>query len=422
MCKHWHVLCGCCVCSRFAQYLTLNDENTVIKGSPLYMAPEILLKHSYSPLADLWSIGTILYECLFGRAPYSSKSLDELLHKIKTKQKIVISPAAAISPECRDIMVRLLIHEPDQRITFQEFFDHPFLSAKIQQLKQVTNDEVAMHSHLTFFFIFGHFPIFPYERWCWLICCFSHCSFLPQRLAKAIAIVTHAVQCDEKQDYRTAYYAYCEGLQLFVPLIAAETDAEKRLFLQQVATNYMERAEEIKRSYIAALVHSSNANAMSSASSQPSDASSSSADLVKNALKPTSNFSQICMSTKCLPNWFLQIRTWIVLVINNYEFLLLIWAIDSLFTSTPQVQHALEIGRQGELYSYEQNHAAALDRYTSALNVLVPLLPQEPAGTRKDLLQKQVLEWMKEAESSKALVLAHKATDNKTDHQHCSIQ
>lgn len=103
----------------------------------------------------------------------------------------------------------------------------------------------------------------------------------------------------------------------------------------------------------------------------------------------------------------------------NYEFLL---AIDSLFTSTPQVQHALEIGRQAELYSYEQNHAAALDRYTSALNVLVPLLPQEPPGTRKDLLQKQVLEWMKEAESSKALVLAHKATDNKADHQHCSIQ
>lgn len=93
-----------------------------------------------------------------------------------------------------------------------------------------------------------------------------------------------------------------------------------------------------------------------------------------------------------------------------------------MFTSTPQVQHALEIGRQAELYSYEQNHVAALDRYTSALNVLVPLLPQEPAGTRRDLLQKQVMEWMKEAESSKALVMAHKATDNKTDHQHCCIQ
>lgn len=73
-----------------------------------------------------------------------------------------------------------------------------------------------------------------------------------------------------------------------MPLIAAETDTEKRLFLQQVATNYMERAEEIKRSYIAASMQS---NTMSSVACQ-SDASSSSADNpVKNALKPASNFT-----------------------------------------------------------------------------------------------------------------------------------
>lgn len=115
-------------------------------------------------------------------------------------------------------------------------------------------------------------------------------------------MVTHAVQCDEKKDYRTAYYAYCEGLQLFVPLIAAETDAERRLFLQQVATNYMERAEEIKRSYIAVLIHSNNTNTMSSAGSQ-SDACSSTADNpIKNALKPATNFNQICMITKFQSN------------------------------------------------------------------------------------------------------------------------
>lgn len=103
-------------------------------------------------------------------------------------------------------------------------------------------------------------------------------------------MVTHAVQCDENKDYRTAYYAYCEGLQLFVPLIAAESDTEKRIFLQQVATNYMERAEEIKRSYIAAMTQSSN-------NTMPSDAASSSTadNPVKNALKQTSNFQQICM-------------------------------------------------------------------------------------------------------------------------------
>lgn len=87
------------------------------------------------------------------------------------------------------------------------------------------------------------------------------------------------------------------------------------------------------------------------------------------------------------------------------------------------MQHALEIGRQAELYSYDQNNSAALDRYTSALNVLVPLVKQEPPGQRKEMLQKQVLEWMQEAESIKALNMAHTmATDSKTEHQHCCIQ
>ncbi|XP_058840150.1 serine/threonine-protein kinase ULK3-like, partial [Topomyia yanbarensis] len=43
----------------FAQHLKLGQENTSVKGSPLYMAPEILLKHCYDATADLWSIGII---------------------------------------------------------------------------------------------------------------------------------------------------------------------------------------------------------------------------------------------------------------------------------------------------------------------------------------------------------------------------
>lgn len=57
----------------FAQHLLMDEENETVKGSPLYMAPEIILKRKYDPRADLWSIGVILYECLFGKAPYSSR-------------------------------------------------------------------------------------------------------------------------------------------------------------------------------------------------------------------------------------------------------------------------------------------------------------------------------------------------------------
>lgn len=131
----------------------------MIKGSPLYMAPEILLKHSYNPSADLWSIGVILYECLFGQAPYSSKTIDELLHKIKTKRKIEIPKYTKISMDCRDILTRLLIDDPAQRITFQEFFDHKFLDLDHQPYDEACANCVIMSS-----LAFSEFFYFPFQN------------------------------------------------------------------------------------------------------------------------------------------------------------------------------------------------------------------------------------------------------------------
>lgn len=54
------------------------------------MAPEILLSHKYDARVDLWSVGVIMYECLFGKAPYSSNSFHELADKIKDCKPIEV--------------------------------------------------------------------------------------------------------------------------------------------------------------------------------------------------------------------------------------------------------------------------------------------------------------------------------------------
>ena len=114
----------------FAQHLKLGEINMQLKGSPLYMAPEIVLKHQYDARADLWSIGVILYECLFGRAPYSSKTLEELLMRIRSCEKINLPPNSRISKECEDLLSCLLQHDPSKRISFKDFFNHAFLDLK----------------------------------------------------------------------------------------------------------------------------------------------------------------------------------------------------------------------------------------------------------------------------------------------------
>lgn len=50
----------------FARSLQPQGLAETLCGSPLYMAPEILQFHKYDAKADLWSVGTILYELVVG--------------------------------------------------------------------------------------------------------------------------------------------------------------------------------------------------------------------------------------------------------------------------------------------------------------------------------------------------------------------
>ena len=63
----------------FAQHFSDEETATKVKGSPLYMAPEMLLRRKYDAKVDIWSVGIILYEALFGKAPYKSDTIEEVL-------------------------------------------------------------------------------------------------------------------------------------------------------------------------------------------------------------------------------------------------------------------------------------------------------------------------------------------------------
>ena len=50
----------------------VNDEyyQKEIKGTPKWMAPEILITKPYNESADIWSLGIIAYELAIGQNPY----------------------------------------------------------------------------------------------------------------------------------------------------------------------------------------------------------------------------------------------------------------------------------------------------------------------------------------------------------------
>ncbi|KAK7477825.1 hypothetical protein BaRGS_00030903, partial [Batillaria attramentaria] len=187
----------------FAKNMFEGDELEVMRGSPLYMAPEIICKKSYDARVDLWSIGVILYECLFGRAPFASKSFKELGEKIWDSKPVELPAGVHVSDECRDLLLRLLQRDPDDRISFEEFFSHPFVDLQ-------------------------HSPS-------------------PECIIRARELVSEAVEKDGKGDYKAAVQLYCDALAFFVPAIQYERDPAKKEALRTKVKEYMDRAEALKK-------------------------------------------------------------------------------------------------------------------------------------------------------------------------------
>jgi|688.fasta_scaffold341276_1 serine/threonine protein kinase len=53
-----------------------------IKGTPLYIAPEILQSKPYTHKVDIWSFGIILYELAYGKTPFYATTIPQLQPKI----------------------------------------------------------------------------------------------------------------------------------------------------------------------------------------------------------------------------------------------------------------------------------------------------------------------------------------------------
>nr|XP_021402915.1 serine/threonine-protein kinase ULK3 [Lonchura striata domestica] len=195
----------------FAQYMSPWDEKHVLRGSPLYMAPEMVCRQHYDARVDLWSVGVILYEALFGKPPFASRSFAELEEKIRSDRAVELPSRPQLSQECRDLLGQLLERDPRKRISFECFFAHPFVDME-------------------------HIPG-------------------PESLGKATDLVVEAVRKDQEGDAGAAFSLYRKALEYFVPALHYESDARRKEAIRAKVRQYISRAEELK-----VLVTSSNKN------------------------------------------------------------------------------------------------------------------------------------------------------------------
>lgn len=97
-------------------------------GTPAYIAPEVLQRKEYQGQpADVWSCGVTLYVMLVGAYPFEDpqdpRNFRKTIQRIMNV-KFSFPPGLRISAECQDLISRIFIANPQQRITILDIRRH----------------------------------------------------------------------------------------------------------------------------------------------------------------------------------------------------------------------------------------------------------------------------------------------------------
>uniref|UniRef100_A0A2I2YYG5 Serine/threonine-protein kinase 36 n=1 Tax=Gorilla gorilla gorilla TaxID=9595 RepID=A0A2I2YYG5_GORGO len=113
----------------FARAMSTNTMVlTSIKGTPLYMSPELVEERPYDHTADLWSVGCILYELAVGTPPFYATSIFQLVSLIL---KDPVRWPSTISPCFKNFLQGLLTKDPRQRLSWPDLLYHPFIAGRV---------------------------------------------------------------------------------------------------------------------------------------------------------------------------------------------------------------------------------------------------------------------------------------------------
>jgi serine/threonine protein kinase len=113
--------------SKFVSDSEEKMKHSIGVGTPLYMAPEIMVGQNYNEKVDIWSLGVVFYRLLFGIEPWRAPIIQELYDRMR-KDPIVIK--GDISEDVENLLRGMLTFEESKRFSWTKVMNHPALAIK----------------------------------------------------------------------------------------------------------------------------------------------------------------------------------------------------------------------------------------------------------------------------------------------------
>ena len=130
-------------------------QERIIAGSPLYMEPKLFEKTSdilvtENEKIDIWSIGIITYELLFGKTPFeteniinTNKAIKELIDKLRIgKYNIKFKEREKISQQAIAFINVCLQNDQEKRASAEELLLSEFITKDIENFEYVNADNI----------------------------------------------------------------------------------------------------------------------------------------------------------------------------------------------------------------------------------------------------------------------------------------
>jgi len=130
-----------------SKFFAGEEELVTSCGTPGYVAPEVLLCESYDKAVDMWGIGIITYVLLAGYPPFYADDDTAMFERI-------MNCDYDFDDECwddvsvlgKDFIQKLLVKDPEQRLTAEEALSHQWLLTESPNIALNIGDKFAEYN------------------------------------------------------------------------------------------------------------------------------------------------------------------------------------------------------------------------------------------------------------------------------------